>query len=142
MPHALAGVMRPSRDRVGRRYPFLVAVEVESRRIEGRRIPSWPVRYARFYQAAAAFVHEAVEGRFPDGDVAERLGALRAIYDGALFPVDYEYRLRHTPAENLWARTWGDPADGRKYVVLKNLTEALGAARGRAPRGARGACAR
>lgn len=134
VPHALAGVMRSSRDRVGRRYPFLVAVEAESRRIEGRRIPSWPVRYARFYAAATAFVDEAVAGHFPETDVAERLTALRALYDGALFPVDYEHRLRQTPTESLWARTWGDPEDGRKYVVLKNLTDVLANARGRAPR--------
>lgn len=133
-PHALAGVLRPSRDRVGRRYPFLVAVEAESRRIEGRRIPSWPVRYARFYAAAAAFVDEAVAGHFPETDIAERLGALRALFDGALFPVDYEHRLRQTTADSLWARTWGDAEDGRKYVVLKNLTDALANARGRAPR--------
>ena len=133
-PHALAGVLRPSRDRVGRRYPFLVAVEVEVRRIEGRRIPSWPVRYARFYAAAAAFVDEAVSGHFPETDVPERLGALRALFDGALFPVDYEHRLRQTPAGDLWERTWGDAEDGRKYVTLKNLTDALGSARGRAPR--------
>lgn len=136
VPHALAGVLRSSRDRVGRRYPFLVAVEAESRRIEGRRIPSWPVRYARFYAAATAFVNEAVAGHFPEADVSERLAALRALYDGALFPVDYEHRLRQTPAETLWARTWGDAEDGRKYVVLKNLTDGLANARGRAPRDA------
>ena len=133
-PHALAGALRPSRDRVGRRYPFLVAVEAEKERIEGRRIPSWPVRYARFFAAAAAFVDEAVGGHFPEADVVERLGALRALFDGALFPVDYEHRLRQTPAEALWVRTWGDAEDGRKYVVLRNLTERLTNARGRAPR--------
>lgn len=128
-PHALAGAFRPSRDRTGRRYPFLVAVEVEKRHVEGRRIPSWPARYRAFYDAAAALVDDAVVGHLAEGELAGRLQTLRSIYDATPFPVDYEFRLRKARARDLWARTWGDPEDGRKYVVLKNLTDALSRAR-------------
>lgn len=132
--HALVGALRPSRDRVGRAYPFLVAVGVEKRTLDGRRIPSWPVRYERFYEAAAAFVNDAVDGHLANGDLGRALAGLQAIYDATPFPVDYGYRLRQADTASLWGRTWGDPADGRKYVVLKYLTERLGRARGRAPR--------
>ncbi len=124
-PHILAGAFRPSRDRSGRRYPFLVAVEVEKRHVEGRRIPAWPDRYASFYQAAAALVDDAVSERLAEGDLAGRLQTLRAGYDATPFPVDYEFRMRQTSAQELWTRTWGDPEDGRKYVLLKNLTETM-----------------
>jgi type VI secretion system ImpM family protein len=124
-PHALAGALRPSRDRTGRRYPFLVAVEVEKRDLDGWRIPSWPDRYGAFYRAAAALVNDAVEGRLGADEVGAALRTLRAAYDHTPFPVDYEFRLRQTGANDLWARTWGDAEDGRKYVLLKNLTDAL-----------------
>lgn len=128
-PHALAGAFRPSRDRTGRRYPFLVAVEVEKRQVDGRRIPSWPARYRAFYDAAAGLVDDAVEGRLAEGTLAGRLQTLRSIHDATPFLVDYEFRLRQAPSRDLWARTWGDSEDGRKYVTLKNLTDALGRAR-------------
>ncbi len=127
-PHVLAGAFRPSRDRSGRRYPFLVAVEVEKRQVEGRRMPGWPDRYERFFRAAALLVDEAVDGRLEEGELPERLAYLRAIHDATPFAVDYEFRLRQASAHDLWARTWGDAEDGRKYVLLKNLTEAFGAA--------------
>ena len=124
-PHALAGALRPSRDRTGRRYPFLVAVEIEKQTLDGRRIPSWPDRYATFYHDAAALVDDAVEGRLAPEQLDSALQALRATYDRTPFPVDYEFRLRQAPADDLWSRTWGDAEDGRKYVLLKNLTEAV-----------------
>jgi type VI secretion system ImpM family protein len=124
-PHALAGALRPSRDRSGRRYPFLVAVEIEKRQLDGRRIPSWPHRYKAFYRAAAALVSGAVDGGVAVEELDEALRALRAAYDRTPFPVDYEFCLRQADARDLWARTWGDAEDGRKYVLLKNLTEAL-----------------
>ena len=134
-PHVLAGAFRPSRDRTGRRYPFLVAVEVEKQRVEGRRLPGWPDRYERFFRSAAALVDDAVEGRLDDGELEEQLSFLRAIHDATPFAVDYEFRLRQASARDLWARTWGDAEDGRKYVLLKNLTEAFAAvANGRSPK--------
>jgi type VI secretion system ImpM family protein len=124
-PHALAGALRPSRDRSGRRYPFLVAVEVEKHRLDGRRLPSWPDRYDTFFRTAAALVDDAVEGRLAAEGLPGELQRLRAVYDRTPFPVDYEFRLRQATSDDLWTRTWGDAEDGRKYVVVKNLTEAL-----------------
>lgn len=134
-PHALAGALRPSRDRSGRRYPFLVAVEVEKRQLDGRRIPSWPHRYAAFYRAAAALVDDAVEERVTVEALDGALRTLRTAFDRTPFPVDYEFCLRQADARDLWARTWGDAEDGRKYVLLKNLTEAM--ARSGSPRSPR-----
>jgi type VI secretion system ImpM family protein len=130
-PHALAGALRPSRDRSGRRYPFLVAVEIEKRQLDGRRIPSWPHRYKAFYRAAAALVSDAVDGRVAVEELDEALRTLRAAYDRTPFPVDYEFCLRQAEARDLWTRTWGDAEDGRKYVVLKNLTEVFAQKGGR-----------
>ena len=124
-PHALVGALRPSRDRTGRRYPFLVAVEIEKRQLDGRRIPSWPERYDTFYRSAAALVDDAVDGRLTADDLGEALRTLRTVYDRTPFLVDYEFRLRQAATRDLWARTWGDAEDGRKYVVVKNLTEAF-----------------
>lgn len=124
-PHALAGALRPSRDRSGRRYPFLIAVEVEKRQLDGRRIPSWPDRYDTFYRTAAALVDDAVEGRLAAEALPGELQRLRAVYDRTPFPVDYEFRLRQATSCDLWKRTWGDAEDGRKYIVAKNLTEAF-----------------
>lgn len=132
--HVLAGALQPSRDRVGRRYPFLVAVEVERRRVDGRRIPAWPARYDAFFAEAAATVSEAVEGRLEGEALPQRLQRLHALFEDTPFLVDYQHRLHDAKAWALWTRTWGSPEDGRKYVLLKNLAEVFAAARGQTPR--------
>lgn len=124
-PHLLLGALKPSRDRSGRRYPFLVAVEVERARVEGRRLPSWPLRYQAVFGEAVALVTDAVSGAVETDGLPHRLQHLRARFDATPFLVDYEHRLRTEESETLWARTWGDAQDGRKYILLRNLAAAL-----------------
>ncbi len=128
--HVLAGVLRPSRDTAGRRYPFLVAVSIPRSRVDGRRLPSWPLRYQAFFAEATALVADVVAQRLADEHLPDRLVRLRDLFDDTHFVVDYEYRLRQAQVWPLWGRTWGTSENGRKYVLLKNLTEGFAAARG------------
>ena len=128
--HVLAGVLRPSRDAAGRRYPFLVAVSIPRSRVDGRRLPSWPLRYQAFFAEATALVADVVAQRLADEHLPDRLAVLRDLFDHTPFLVDYEYRLRQAQVWPLWGRAWGASEDGRKYVLLKNLSEGFAAARG------------
>lgn len=127
----LAGVLQPSRDSTGRRYPFLVTVLIPRREVDGRRLPSWPFRYQSFFAEAAASAADAVSDRLASKRLPERLAELCNLFDRTPFVVDYEYRLRQAPVWPLWERAWGTSEDGRKYVLVKNLTEVFATARGR-----------
>ncbi len=128
--HVLAGALRPSRDSTGRRYPFLVAVSVLRSQVDGRRLPSWPLRYQAFFAEATALAADAVAQRLAGEHLPDRLAVLRDLFDHTPFLVDYEYRLRQARVWPLWGRAWGASEDGRKYVLLKNLSEGFAAARG------------
>jgi len=128
--HVLAGALRPSRDSTGRRYPFLVAVSVLRSQVDGRRLPSWPLRYQAFFAEATALAADAVAQRLAGEHLPDRLAVLRDLFDDTPFLVDYEYRLRQARVWALWGRAWGASEDGRKYVLLKNLSEGFAAARG------------
>ena len=128
--HVLAGVLRPSRDAAGRRYPFLVAVSIPRSRVDGRRLPSWPLRYQAFFAEATALVADVVAQRLADEHLPDRLVRLSDHFDHTPILVDYEYRLRQARVWPLWGRAWGASEDGRKYVLLKNLGEGFAAARG------------
>jgi len=128
--NVLAGALRPSRDAAGRRYPFLVAVSVPRHQVDGRRLPSWPLRYQAFFDEATALVADVVAQRLADEHLPDRLVRLRDLFDDTPFLVDYEYRLRQAQVWPLWCRAWGASEHGRKYVLLKNLSDGFAAARG------------
>lgn len=131
--HILAGALRPSRDLSGRRFPFVVAVEVPRNRVEGRRLPCWPARYQAFFAEAVALVTDAVGDALPPDALPERLRQLRARFDATSFLVDYEYRLRQQAAAAVWDRIWGGRVDGRPDAVLHWLAGAFRRAGGRPP---------
>ena len=126
----LAGALRPSRDSTGRRYPFLVSVSIPRHRVDGRRLPSWPLRYQAFFAEASALAAEVVAGSIASESLPDRLAGLGDLFGRTPFLVDYENRLRKAQVWPLWARAWGTAEDGQKYVLLKNLTELFAEARG------------
>lgn len=129
---ALVGAMQPSRDRSGRRYPFLVAFEVDVSLLEPRSVALLPVQFGGFYAWASQLVREATAGRIAYGDLPQLLKA----FDGTSASSDadgYEQYLRQTTFKTFVERIWGDFSDARKYLLVKNLIDITQPIRGHVP---------
>ena len=75
-PHALAGALQLSQDRVGREYPLIVGRPVDRRELDPGAAPSWPLRWEDVFDEAATIVRGAVVGHAPVADVQARVAAL------------------------------------------------------------------
>lgn len=125
---ALVGVLQPSRDRVGRKYPFLLAFEPASA-ADPYAAAMAPVRYAPFYEQAGAVAQEAAGGA-PPQQVAARMDTL-VLRDADRNTLDRF--LRETTSHALWEDIWGYADDSRKYRLFKNLLDVLLPLRGAVP---------
>ena len=108
---SLVGALCPSRDRSGRRYPFIVAAEAPGLAVTSAA----PGRLAPFFDAAAALAAEAAAGeldhyRLVDG-VAQVDATAPAPPTGAL------RRRLVTFGDGVW----GDFEDARKAVLFGNV---------------------
>ncbi|GIV60304.1 type VI secretion system-associated protein TagF [Rhodocaloribacter litoris] len=121
----LVGVIHPSRDRVGRRYPFMVAFEVPEAEAGPAPVPETPLRYAAFFERAAQLARRAAGGDLEPAllaPAAERFGDL---VDGRDARPALERFYRETPLPTLWEHLWGHADDSRKYILFKNLLDIL-----------------
>ncbi len=123
----LIGVVQTSRDRSGRRYPFLVAFEADPARLEVRRMAGIPVRFRPFFEWAAPLIGEATAGRIEIRTLFERLDEFNELSRAASARTPtYEEYLRETTCKTLVEQLWGQFADARKFVVMKNLIDVTG----------------
>jgi type VI secretion system ImpM family protein len=132
---ALFGVLCPSRDGVGRSFPFFLGFEVAPTSSHTGRIIHAPVAYRAFVDQAAALVREAASGSLQPQDLPSRVALLSSPEEspeagGALAGYLQEHRL-----EAFWERLWGHPEDARKYLLFKNLIDIALPLRGGVPPG-------
>ena len=115
---ALVGALCPSRDRSGRRYPFIVAAEApglaSAAEATGRLDP--------FFGAAAALAADAATGGVDHYDLVDRV---RAVDDCRPAPPGGALRRRFRA---FGGGVWGDFEDARKYVLFHNLLDVMGGA--------------
>jgi type VI secretion system ImpM family protein len=109
-PSTLAGLLLPSRDRTGRKYPFMVVREVS-----GRAMPSDIAPFASEALRLAASLSQSVD----TASIGTRLEAAGRLTDSA----PPGSRMPGWRASDLWTTLWGDPQDGRKYVLFDHLLE-------------------
>lgn len=125
-PSTLLGVLKPSRDRSGRKYPFMVTVEVAPQAYTARTVAYLPLQAEAFYRQAHRLVEEATEGTVERGDIAGRVEQL----DTGLAlttepPPTYKRYLQQHTLAGLLARLFDHFSDGRKYRLFDNLLKAL-----------------
>jgi type VI secretion system protein ImpM len=131
---ALAGVMKPSRDRSGRRYPFLVAAELDASLRAGREAARIPVRFGPFFEWATDLVCEATAGRLSHHDLPDHLEAFSSTPDEASArSADYDRFLHETPFAGFAEDIWGDASGQRAGLLLKNLRDIVVPIRGTVP---------
>lgn len=126
----LAGVLQPSRDRVGRVYPLVIAAEADA----SVRPADAPERFADFVGRAAAVARDAAAGSFTPADLAAQVAMLGPAPNGhAHGNVSFDQFLRDMPVSSLWTHLWGHADDTRKYLLFKNLLDLVPPLRGRLP---------
>ena len=111
---ALVGAMCPSRDRSGRRYPFIVAAEAPGL----GDTTAAPARLAPFFDEAARVAADAAAGDLDHYDLVERLRAVDAAPPGDGGGLG---RRLGAFGEGLW----GDFEDARKLALFRNLRHVL-----------------
>ena len=111
----LVGALCPSRDRSGRRYPFIVAAEApgltSAAAATGRLNP--------FLGAAAALAADAAAGRIDHYALVERVADIDAT---PAAPPGGALRRR---LGAFGGGVWGDFEDARKYVLFRNLLDVM-----------------
>ena len=125
-PHALVGAIQLSRDRVGREYSLVVARPVDRQALDPGAAPSWPLRWAPVFDAAAAIVYNAVDRQAATADVTTWVGALpEATWaPGRSTAVDAHVRAAtELPAQAFFERFPGGSAQAR--VVMHRFAGAL-----------------
>lgn len=128
----LLGVLRPSRDSAGRRFPFVIVREL------GPGEPSgWDLvlREANYLQEAADLLAAICAGEFGHREVGaqveERIGA-RALGAGR---VDRSYH-EQTSLRAFGEAVWDYFEDSRKYLLFSNLLDLFGRRADAAPNAA------
>lgn len=127
------GVMAPSSDRVGRKYPLVVFAEVNASALAAL-FPAIPVAFARFFAEGANIVQAAAQwdpARLPEQ--AQALNAHAVLDVDAAIAVCQ--RTLNTPAggEEMQRRLFGPPTSGLHYYAFKTVLDACGPARGAPP---------
>jgi type VI secretion system protein ImpM len=119
----LAGVIAPSRDKPGRRFPFMVFTPVDLRSLAGEE-SLLPLVLENFFDRAEEVACSGWQGTDLKSFLS-RIEALPAQADweaGRKAALDFE--AEETTRE-LWERLFGSSEDPRKYLLLRNLVETL-----------------
>ena len=120
----LVGILVPSRDKSGRRYPFSVFANVTPGK-NGQQVHLMAEAHAVFLKAARRVfgdVNSAAE-ELRSGKVS----ALATALPQNLFECDRQYArfLELKKMSEFWAETLGDHAGQTRYLVMRNLLSAL-----------------
>ncbi|MFQ5572319.1 MAG: type VI secretion system-associated protein TagF, partial [Rhodothermales bacterium] len=119
------GVIRPSRDSVGRTFPFLVGQEMETSAFDTHHVSQVSIAYHAFFERAAHLVDKGVEGRVGHHDLTPHVEALGTPVADASSVAFFGHYLQQTRLTSLWERLWGHAQDSRKYLLFKNLLDIL-----------------
>lgn len=130
-PRALVGVLAPSADKVGRRFPLALFAQVGGADL-GALFPAVPQAAAAFLDAAAAVARDAAT--LSAGDLVARVEGLPlpAPADLAASAADLAARAREERGRGFLVRLFGDEPDPHAYA-LHCFRSGCQPARGREP---------
>ncbi len=125
-PNALLGVLRPSRDRTGRTYPFIVTCEVPKRHLSPRHLAYLPFQADAFYAGADRLVRAATDGDIPYREVADHVEQIDTAFSlQPTPPRPYKRYLQQTTMGPFLEGLFGHFSDSGKYRLVNNLLEAV-----------------
>lgn len=127
----LLGVMKPSRDRSGRTYPFTVSVEAPHA-LDADGLRYAPVQARSFFSDAHQIVQTATAGELTHRAAIDRVRQLEpSLGLSATRPPAYTRYLEEQTMASFWTRLFGHFGDGRKYRLVDNMLKILTPLRGR-----------
>ncbi|MGE0434944.1 MAG: type VI secretion system-associated protein TagF [Planctomycetota bacterium] len=121
----LAGVIRPSFDAVGRRYPFAIAAVAEQQYFDGDSVMLLPAVFGNFLTAISRLSGTLVS---PDVDLKQllsRISSLKVMMDPPSLQAWLHNYLTQQTSPIFWSRQLGRGDDPRRFAVLHNLSESL-----------------
>lgn len=127
MPVLLLGVMQMSEDATGRTYPFVVATEMPRAEWSGLSMAHLPVSSVSFLKSAEGLVRDAVTGNISRSSIRDRLLDLDPQTTGSGVIGEHEVvRFLDLMTFKRFAEgIWSSFDDSRKYLLFKNLSDAL-----------------
>lgn len=134
-PVLLFGVMQMSQDATGRTYPFVVATEVPRSEWSGLAIAHLLVSSVSFLDQAEGLVRDATAGNVSRAQLKTRLLDVdpRKVGSDAVGEHEAVRFLDLMTFKGLAEGIWGSYDDSRKYLLFKNLSDALSPLRGQIP---------
>jgi type VI secretion system protein ImpM len=128
----LTGVMQPSQDKSGRRYPFLVSLMLDRRWLGDGTLHLAPPSFSSFFEGAGQLAQRAMNGV----DVRQVTDSTQALHclepDRTAVMAQYSKEfLEAYSTTTLWQALFGTADDPRKYLLFSNLAEVLLSARRR-----------
>ena len=120
----LVGHMRPSRDRSGRRYPFVTSLLVDRLRYGAQNVHLAPVAFSAFLENARQFVELAMDG-LDAREIAERVQALSLPVESGHREEDYRQFLRGTTLREFCTELFGTFDGPVKQTVFESLADVL-----------------
>lgn len=123
---SLVGVLQPSRDKSQRRYPFLVSLLLERQSLRDSDLPLVPAAFSSFFESADELVHRAMNG-LEARELTESAQALNCPPpdpETVISRYQTEFLQRLSTA-SLWEGLFGSFDDPRKYLLFRNLRQAL-----------------
>lgn len=123
-PNALLGVLRASRDRNGRTYPFTVTCELPKSSVRADHLAYLPLQADPFYTAAEHIVRDATDGTLSHREATDRVVEIEPSFTlQSTPPPTYDrYVQQHTMGRFL-ETLFGHFEDDRKYRLFKNLLD-------------------
>lgn len=123
-PNALLGVLRTSRDRTERMYPFTVTCELPKPSLSADHLAYLPLQADRFYTAAEQIVQEATEGTLPYPEVTDRVEQINPTLPlTSSPPAEYSRFIRQESTESFFETLFGRFGVPRKHELFKNLLD-------------------
>jgi len=121
----LVGVISPSQDTVGRKYPFLVAAPRNKSQFKRENIPLVPALFSSFFEQARLFMHNA-ETTHPDSIVSSMEQLYPPTEDRFNAVSDkYLHYLNNTTQDTFFTELWGGFDEAQKYLLFGNIVEHL-----------------
>jgi type VI secretion system protein ImpM len=120
----LVGHMGPSRDKSGRRYPFVASLLVDRLRYGGKNVHLAPATFAGFLEDARQFVQLAMHG-LDAREIAERVQALSLPVESGSDEEEYRKYIRGTTLRDFCQDLFGTFDGPGKQTVFESLADVL-----------------
>ncbi len=122
----LAGTLKSSCDRSGRKYPFVTALRVDDAQFDFRFAPLAPVIFREFFRTSALLLREQIT-RLDAAEIAPAVQALSRQVPRDFYLAIQPYRefLTRTTLGELWSPHRDGSLFEKRFVIFQNLTAVL-----------------